>query len=107
MSPDAEIAPSAGGLFAENLLLEREFARELILVSDDEFLHGELLADKPLENTYEVFETDHLIKLQPWGGYTRHNRIWQRSTSLIDGGIETSLVTENHAIMMYEPLLTA
>lgn len=74
---------------------------------DDEYLHGELLGDKPVENTYEVFETDHLIKLQPWGGYTRHNRIWQRSTSLTDGPTETRLVTENHAIMMYEPLLTA
>ncbi len=74
---------------------------------DDEYLHGELLANKPLESTYEVFETDHLIKLQPWGGYTRHNRIWQRSTSIIDGATETRLVTENHAIMMYEPLLTA
>ncbi len=74
---------------------------------DDEYLHGELLADKPPESNYDVFETDHLIKLQPWGGYTRHNRIWQRSTSLIDGGSETHLVTENHAIMMYEPLLTA
>ena len=31
------------------------------------------------------FETDHLIKMQPWGGYTRHNRIWQRRTSLLDG----------------------
>lgn len=74
---------------------------------DEEYLHGELLADKPPDRTYEVFETDHLIKLQPWGGYTRHNRIWQRSTSLIDGATETRLVTENHAIMMYEPLLTA
>jgi vancomycin resistance protein VanW len=74
---------------------------------DDEYLHGELLGDKPLDDRYEVFETDHLIKLQPWGGYTRHNRIWQRRTSLIDGSIDERLVTENHAIMMYEPLLTA
>jgi len=74
---------------------------------DDEYLNGELLSDRPLESKYEVFETDHLIKMQPWGGYTRHNRIWKRSTSLIDGMTQEELVTENHAIMMYNPLLPA
>lgn len=74
---------------------------------DDEYLHGELLSDSPAEARYEVFETDHVIKLQPWGGYTRHNRIWKRTTDLIDGMTAEELVTENHAIMMYEPMLTA
>ncbi|MGE3466983.1 MAG: VanW family protein [Pyrinomonadaceae bacterium] len=74
---------------------------------DDEYLNGELLSDKPSKNGYEVFETDHLIKMQPWGGYTRHNRIWKRTTSLVDGMIQEELVTENHAIMMYNPLLSA
>lgn len=74
---------------------------------DDEYLNGELLSSHPPENDYEVYETDHLIKMQPWGGYTRHNRIWKRTTSLIDGMTNEVLVTENHAIMMYNPLLTA
>ncbi|QQS33917.1 MAG: VanW family protein [Acidobacteriota bacterium] len=74
---------------------------------DDEYLHGELFSDSPSEFKYEIFETDHQMKLQPWGGYTRHNRIWRRRTSLIDGMTEEELITENHAIMMYEPLLTA
>lgn len=74
---------------------------------DDEYLNGELRSDRPADTKFDVFETDHLIKLQPWGGYTRHNRIWKRSTSLIDGMTDERLVTENHAIMMYNPLLTA
>lgn len=74
---------------------------------DDEYLNGQLLSDRPPEFEYEVFETDHLIKMQPWGGYTRHNRIWQRTTGLVDGMMNERLVTENHAIMMYNPLLTA
>jgi vancomycin resistance protein VanW len=74
---------------------------------DDEYLHGELFSDSPPEFRYEIYETDHQMKLQPWGGYTRHNRIWRRRTSLIDGMTEEELVTENHAIMMYDPLLTA
>ncbi len=73
---------------------------------DDEYLNGELRSSRPAENAYEIFETDHLIKLQPWGGYTRHNRIWKRTTSLVDGMTNEELVTENHAIMMYNPLLS-
>jgi vancomycin resistance protein VanW len=74
---------------------------------DNEYLHGEILSNRAPEWKYEVYETDHLMKLQPWGGYTRHNRIWRRQTSLVDGLTSESLVTENHAIMMYNPLLTA
>jgi len=80
---------------------------QILLSLDDEYLHGELRSDKRAQDKYEVFETDHLIKMQPWGGYTRHNRIWKRTTSLIDGMTNEELVTENHAIMMYDPLLTA
>jgi len=74
---------------------------------DDEYLNGELLSSRPTDHKFEIYETDHLIKMQPWGGYTRHNRIWKRTTSLTDGMTSENLVTENHAIMMYNPLLTA
>ena len=74
---------------------------------DDAYLNGEIRSDRASEVEYEVYETDHLIKIQPWGGYTRHNRIWRRQTSKIDGLLTDNLVTENHAIMMYNPLLTA
>ncbi len=80
---------------------------QLNLWIDDEYLNGELMSSRPAEDKFEIYETDHLIKMQPWGGYTRHNRIWQRRTSLIDGMTEEKLVTENHAIMMYNPLLAA
>lgn len=73
---------------------------------NDEFLNGRLLSDRASEFKYEVFETDHLIKTQIWGGHTRHNRIWKRSTDLIDGAVREELVAENHAIMMYSPLLS-
>lgn len=74
---------------------------------NDEYLNGELRCDVAAKFEHEVYETDHLIKLQPWGGYTRHNRIWKRTTSLTDGMVDEKLVTENHAIMMYNPLLSA
>lgn len=71
---------------------------------DDEFLYGRLLCESGLERTYRVEERDHLIKQQFWGGYSRHNEIWQVET---DGaGVERErMLVKNDAIMMYSPLL--
>ena len=72
---------------------------------DDEYLNGEIRSNEPPEHTFEVYETDHQIRQQWWGGYTRHNRIWKRKKAQDDTIVSESLVTENHAIMMYNPLL--
>lgn len=87
------------------LLNKTNTTYRLNLWLDDKYLHGELLADTPLCYQYEVFETDHRIEQQWWGGYTRHNKIWQRKTHLIDHYQQEKLICENHAIMMYVPYL--
>ncbi|QYR24379.1 VanW family protein [Paenibacillus sp. sptzw28] len=59
---------------------------------------------KPL-HTYEVYEKDHLISQQYWGGYVRHNTLFRRVYSR-DGQLAgDEYITENHALMMYSPLL--
>jgi len=73
---------------------------------DDEYLNGKITCDKGLSYKYKVVETDHLIKQQWWGGYTRHNKIWKHKLDASGQLIDEELVTENHAIMMYNPLLT-
>ncbi len=78
---------------------------QIVLWLDEEYLHGEIKAEYEPEYEYEVFESDHLIKPQFWGGYTRHNRIWKRRKCKTGGSTEDQLVTDNHAIMMYNPLL--
>lgn len=78
---------------------------QLKLWLDEDHLNGELLSDAPARTSFEVYESDHLIKLQPWGGYTRHNTICRRCVD--NGMIREEIVAENHAIMMYEPLLKA
>ncbi|PXY94094.1 VanW family protein [Gilliamella apis] len=88
------------------LLNKTNTTYRLNLWLDDEYLHGELLANTPLSYRYEIFETDHVIEQQWWGGYTRHNKIWQRKTHLLNNQIEEKLISENHAIMMYTPYLT-
>ncbi len=86
---------------------ETNLAFQLKLWLDEEYLNGEVRGNRPATEDFSVFETDHIIKQQWWGGYTRHNRIWQRRTDKETGGVSEQLIAENHAIMMYNPLLTA
>lgn len=72
---------------------------------DKTHLNGLLLTSGQASHVTEVYETDHRIIHQPWGGYTRHNKIWRKKTNIKDGTIEEELVTENAAIMMYNPLI--
>ena len=72
---------------------------------DDAYLNGEILSDTSIQEHYEIFETDHLMTQQWWGGYARHNKIWRKTTHIKDQNTTEELITENHAIMMYSPLL--
>lgn len=77
----------------------------LIEVGKSELL-GELRCEQPCSRKYEVYESDHLIKQEWWGGYMRHNILRRKIVDLDNNPIGDDFVTENHAIMMYEPLLT-
>lgn len=69
-------------------------------------LHGEVRSTNPLAERYEVFEKEHFIRHEPWGGYSRHNRIARRAFAVATGELlREESVTENHALMMYQPFL--
>lgn len=69
-------------------------------------LHGEFRTDAPPDERFEVREREHLIRHEPWGGYSRHNRIVRQVFSVADGTLlREETVTENHALMMYQPFL--
>jgi vancomycin resistance protein VanW len=54
-----------------------------------------------------VHEKKHWITYEYWGAYVRHNQIYRKIFNL-DGKCiddDDELITENHALMMYEPLL--
>ncbi len=82
-----------------------EQSYQLKLWISDDMLHGKILSEQNEPCSFEIHESGHLIKKQWWGGYTRHNQIWQHRTYRGNPTIEKTLVTENHAIMMYSPLL--
>lgn len=54
---------------------------------------------------YEIYEKEHKITSEYWGGYMRHNLICRRVYNEANELIKDHEVTENHALMMYEPLL--
>ncbi len=71
-------------------------------------LHGAFLSEKPPAFRYEVIENEHFIQHEPWGGYSRHNRISRRVFDAATGQfLREEPVTENHALMMYQPFLAS
>jgi len=68
---------------------------------DDLYLHGKITCENQ-SNSFRLMEKNHIIKQQYWGAYSRHNQIIKVNTQTN----EEMLLVENHAIMMYEPLLS-
>jgi vancomycin resistance protein VanW len=69
-------------------------------------LHGAIRSDMPSEFRYEVFESEHFIRHEPWGGYSRHNQIRRRVFDFhTEQLLREETVAENHALMMYQPFI--
>jgi vancomycin resistance protein VanW len=81
---------------------------QLRLNVDDTHLHGAWLADTAADFSFEVVERNHVMQAQWWGGYSRHNTL-VRLRRRADTGelLGEEFVAENHAVMMYAPLLAA
>ena len=78
---------------------------QLVLWLDADYLHGEWRSRQAALYTYEVYEKEHLITREWWGGYTRHNQLSRRVLNQQGQEIGDAIVSENHAIMMYSPML--
>ncbi len=68
-------------------------------------LVGEWRSDTPPMHTYEIYEREHWITPEYWGGYVRHNTIYRKVLNLDRVEVDDQFIAENHAIMMYEPFL--
>lgn len=78
---------------------------QLRLALMDTHLCGAWWSDATPVYTYEVYEKDHWITQEPQGAYVRHNRICRHIINADGEVIADQQVAENHAIMMYPPLL--
>ena len=77
----------------------------LVLQVTDTHLEGEWRADGPQTCRYEVYEKEHEIRGEYWGGFTRHNTLFRRVLGMDGAELGEEFITENHAIMMYNPML--
>ena len=81
---------------------------QLRLSTKGDWLYGSIRCTAPLLHGFEVFEKDHAIRQEMWGGYSRHNALWRKRYDADTRDLlAEEFITENHAIMMYEPLLEA
>ena len=78
---------------------------QLIVYLTEDELVGEWHTVNPPLRIYEVYEKKHWITLEHWGGYVRHNIIGRKIYNLDGIQIDDEEITENHAIMMYQPFL--
>lgn len=72
---------------------------------DETHLNGRLSCSRFLDRKFEIEERNHIFQQQNWGGYTRHNQIFQLEYDLEENLLSERLIVENHAIMMYPPFL--
>ncbi len=71
-----------------------------------DYLNGEWRADEKPRYAYQIVERDHAIRTEWWGGYSRHNSLHRIARDHGTGAeCGEEFITENHAIMMYAPLL--
>jgi vancomycin resistance protein VanW len=81
---------------------------QLRITPKGDWLYGSWRSDAPQRHKFEVFERDHEIRHEYWGGYSRHNALYRRRLEAETGvPLGEEFITENHAILMYEPLLPA
>jgi len=79
---------------------------QLVLKITDDHLVGEWRSDQPVGYRYRIVEKNHEIKSEFWGGYSRNNEIFRQVIDPTTGSvIKEEYITENHAVMMYNPLL--
>ncbi|MDE5908985.1 MAG: VanW family protein [Lachnospiraceae bacterium] len=79
---------------------------QLSIWMDDTYLHGQWRVSSSPEYRYEIIERNHEMRSEFWGGYSRHNELYQQKYDLADNLLKEQLIVQNSAIMMYEPFIS-
>ena len=79
---------------------------QLIVNVGEEYLEGEWRVSKKPVYRFEIVERNHEMRAEYWGGYTRHNELYQQVYDENDNFIDERLLIKNSAIMMYPPFLS-
>ena len=85
---------------------DTQSAFQLTVEVTDTHLKGMWLSDTLPEYGYVVYEKEHMIRSETGGGYSRHNLLYRHKLRLDGTVADDEFVVENHARMMYSPLLS-
>ena len=91
-----------GDLIIQN---NTEDTYQLLVSVGDEFLEGEWRISSKPKHKFQVIERNHEMKGEYWGGYSRHNELYQQKFDLNGKMLDEILIVKNSAIMMYSPFL--
>ncbi|WP_409968394.1 VanW family protein [Bengtsoniella intestinalis] len=78
---------------------------QLLVTVGNTHLEGAWQVSEKPEYRYEIVERNHKMEGEYWGGYSRHNQLYQQSFDSQGALVYDYLVVENHAIMIYAPFL--
>ncbi len=78
---------------------------QLLVHVGEEYLEGEWRVTKEPEYHYEIVERNHEMRGEYWGGYSRHNELYQQKYDKDNILLEEKCIVKNAAIMMYSPFL--
>lgn len=78
---------------------------QLLVFLEDGYLKGQWRCTSPSLNCREVVEKNHRMQREYWGGYSRHNELYQQVFDEEGNLQQETLLVKNAAIMMYEPFL--
>ncbi len=78
---------------------------QLLLEVTENYLEGAWMSDRLQMFRYEIYEKNHRMEREYWGGYSRHNELWRKTFDKYESIVKNEFITENHAMMMYQPYL--
>lgn len=87
------------------ILNETNETYQICIRIEDDYLMGEIRTDIEPYLKYKLYEKEHKITHEYWGGYVRHNLIRREIYDIDNNLINDEHICENHALMMYEPLI--
>ncbi|WP_027633590.1 VanW family protein [Clostridium hydrogeniformans] len=80
---------------------------QLFLYIQDGKLVGELRSNSKSLYSYKIYEENHSISPDIFGGYIRKNVIMRKTINFNNDIIKDEFITENHAYMTYNPYISS
>lgn len=84
---------------------DTEDTYQLLVHVGPEYLEGEWRVSRAPEYRFEIVERNHEMRGEYWGGFSRHNELYQQQFDLEGNLLAERLIVHNSAIMMYSPFL--